>query len=83
MAEPLQEIHGLARVTRCALMDDEVEGQSVTVTDDGGHVRLALSTSSYPAKLTVEEALYLGRELIKAARRAEEKAEVVGGDGER
>lgn len=72
MAEPLQEIHGLARVIKCAIVDDTRHGQDVTVTDDGRYVRLELSTSSYPARLTVKEARYLAQRLMQSASRVDQ-----------
>ena len=67
----IREIHGLAGVTKCAMIDDTAEGQQVAVTDDFSYVRLALSTSSYPARLTPEQARYIAACLNESADRVE------------
>ncbi len=67
----IRQIHGLAGVTKAEIVRDEVIGQDVKVTDDDGLVSLAISTSSYPALLTPEQARYIGRQLFDAADRAD------------
>lgn len=71
MAEPRQEIHGLSHVIKMAMIADDNPGQQVTVTDDGSYVRLTMSTSSYPARLTPDEAIYLANKLTNSAKKAD------------
>ena len=67
----IREIHGLSGVTKCALKDDTRIGQDLRITDADGMVELVLSTSSYPAKLTPEQARYIALRLTEAADRVE------------
>lgn len=62
-------IRGLAEVRKVSVGDGDT--QSVTVRDAGRFVRLALSTSSFPADLTPDEAHEIANQLSLAAKRAE------------
>lgn len=77
MTKAMQEIHGLSRVTKVAMRDDTETGQAITVTDDGDHVRISMSTASYPAKLTPVEARWFAQQLIQSAKRVSRKGDDV------
>lgn len=64
----MKEIHGLAGVVRVAMLNSN-DHQQVKVTDGDRLVLLALSTSSFPAGLTPDEAEFLARQLVDSARR--------------
>lgn len=66
----IRQIHGLAGVTKGAMLDDTTSGQDIRVQDDGDYIWLSLSTSSFPAKLTAEQARYIAARLNEAADRA-------------
>lgn len=72
--ERIREIAGIANARRvtAAVADNGI--QQVTVTDGGSEVRIALSTSSYPAGLTPAHARKLALQLINSAKRIEERA---------
>lgn len=63
------EIHGLAGVQKIAVGTGDV--QTVEVRDGRITVWLMLSTSTYPAALTPEEARYIAAQLVASADRVE------------
>lgn len=71
----IREIHGIdnaRRVASATIMESDV--QEVTVTDGRSEVWLALSTSSFPAGLTPEQADTIANQLRASARRIRERA---------
>ncbi len=66
----MKQIHGVAQVKKATMMNSDAT-QDVFVTDAGLHVALALSSSSYAARLTPEEARFIATSLNEAADRAE------------
>lgn len=67
----MNRIVGCARVRKVAAVTDDNPGQSVTVTDAGQYVKLSISTSSFPAELTPEEARHIANAMTAAADTAE------------
>lgn len=65
----MREIHGIADAKRAAIVSDDL--QTCTVEDAvDGNIKLRLSTSNYPALLTPDQAEYIARLLLSAAKRA-------------
>lgn len=72
----MREIHGLAdpkRITAVGAADD----RPVTVTDLSDGVAVSISGETFGSKLTPEQAEWLAKQLIAAARRVR-KAGVLG-----
>lgn len=65
----MNEIHGL-RVKRLSAVG-AVDQQKILVEDWNGMVTLSLSSSSFPAAMTIEEAREIARQLIACAERLE------------
>jgi hypothetical protein len=69
-----RQVHGLAGVKQATLANSDDQIQSVLVTDgEDGSVRLSLSTSSYPAILSPEDARWISEQLIASAIRQEHR----------
>lgn len=68
----MKRIEGCADVEKVATGSGMV--QDITVTDAGTMVEIALTTSSYPARLTVAEARHIAKALNAAAARAVKKS---------
>jgi hypothetical protein len=67
----MREIHGVAGVHKLAAFSGDI--QSVRVEDGSDHVRLSLSTSSFPAGLSPVEARFVAAALIASAERVEDR----------
>lgn len=65
----IQGVANARRVASASVADSDL--QEVTVTEGHGEVRLALSTSSYPAGLSPEQARALAAQLTYIAERVE------------
>jgi len=67
-----QQSHGLNGVKKATLMNSNDQLQSVHISDGGnGTVILSLSTSVYPAILCLEDARWIAKLLMQAAKREE------------
>lgn len=73
MTKQTHEIHGIDNARKCVATHADVK-QAVTVTDGDGEVKLALSSSSFPAALTPAQARMIAGHLIASANRVKDLA---------
>ena len=67
----MREKHGIADAARIAACRGDL--QSVLVTDGIEEIELSLGANSYPAGLTPDQAIFIAKQLIAAARRVKNK----------
>ena len=72
----MKQVHGISDAEKVAMVAN-AGTQSVLVSDDGDGVLLTLSTSSYPARLTPQQAREIASLLADAANRAAAKIKEV------
>lgn len=65
----MRECHGLEDVVQIAM--SEGGKQRLQVRDGVGRVELSLSTSSYPAGMTPDQARFIAAQLLASAERVE------------
>jgi hypothetical protein len=63
----MRERHGIPNARKIAV--SSTDKQSVHVTDADGEVHLSLGSSSYPAGMTPEQAVFIADQLRAAAER--------------
>jgi hypothetical protein len=72
MSKQMRERHGIADAEKTAMYSEDL--QSVVVTDGDGRIELSLGASSYPAGLTPDQAIFIAKQLVAAAKRVKNKA---------
>jgi len=74
----IEEKHGVANARQVASgLSPGVS--AVTVTDCGSEVQLYISSATYAAGMTPEQARFVARQLVMSAGRAERRAKAEGG----